>query len=39
MQEWLHRKLVRPIVKVHTDVSPNKHSEEVLAELTELQAK
>ena len=27
------------IVKVYTDVSPNKHSEEVLAELTELQAK
>jgi len=25
------------IVKVYTDVSPNKHSEEVLAELTELQ--
>jgi thioredoxin-dependent peroxiredoxin len=27
------------IVKVYTDVSPNKHSEEVLAQLTELQAK
>ena len=27
------------IVKVYTDVSPNQHSQEVLAELTELQAK
>ena len=37
-----HTFLIDPqgkIVKVYTDVSPNKHSEEVLVELTELQAK